>query len=137
MGPSTTTACALLIALSIGAVAVGDASALGQTTSLDREFTLAPGESASIEDTGIGVRFTSVRSDSRCPVDVNCIHAGSAQVRITVVCGESQRDHELQTGGAPVHDDDVTIALVNLQPYPHSTRATDPRDYRATLRVTR
>ena len=77
-------------------------------------YTLAPGETASVEDTGIGVRFAGVLSDSRCPMDVNCIHAGSAQVRITVIRGQTRRDHELQTGGTPVRHDDLTIALLNL-----------------------
>lgn len=128
--------CALLLALSIGAVVACDESVLGPT-SLDSEFTLAPGETASIEDTGIGVRFASVLSDSRCPVDVDCIHAGNAQVRITVVRGRTARDYELQTGGAPVRHDDVTIALVDLLPNRHSARAIDPGAYRATFRVVR
>jgi len=137
MGPSTTAACAFLLALSIGAGMPGDTSILGSTAPLDLEVTLAPGETASIENAGMAVRFTSVRSDSRCPADVRCIQAGSAVVRITVVRGPTGRDYELQTGGAPVRDDDVTIALADLRPYPHSARAIDPTEYRATLRVTR
>jgi hypothetical protein len=38
---------------------------------------------------------------------------------------------------APVRHDDLTIALVALAPYPFSGRTIAPRDYRATLRVTR
>ena len=38
---------------------------------------------------------------------------------------------------APVSFDDVQVRLVELQPYPFSSRPFDPADYRATLRVVR
>jgi hypothetical protein len=37
----------------------------------------------------------------------------------------------------PVTHDGLTISLVELQPYPFSSRTIEPGDYRATLRVTR
>jgi hypothetical protein len=37
----------------------------------------------------------------------------------------------------PVTHEDLTIALVELAPYPFSSRPIQPGDYRATLRVTR
>jgi hypothetical protein len=36
-----------------------------------------------------------------------------------------------------VQHDGVTIALVQLTPYPFSSRTIAPGDYRATLKVTR
>lgn len=126
-----------MLAIAIGASGAGDASVAGQSRSFDREFTLAPGQSARIGDTGIGVRFAGVGSDSRCPVDVDCIQAGAAVVRIAVERGRTRRDYELETGGAPVRDDDLTIALVDLLPRPHSARVIAPGDYRAIVRVRR
>jgi hypothetical protein len=37
----------------------------------------------------------------------------------------------------PVRHDEFTIALVQVAPYPFSTRMIQPDEYRATLRVTR
>lgn len=138
MGTSMTAAQSLLLACSLVAAVACDESITGPSARLEREFTLAPGEAARIEDTNIGVRFTGVRDDSRCPVDVNCIQAGTAVVRITVVDASTQRDYELRTDGrSSVRHDDLTIALVSLAPQPRSSRVIESRDYRATLRVTR
>jgi hypothetical protein len=37
----------------------------------------------------------------------------------------------------PVKHGDLTIELVQLSPYPFSSRTIQPDEYRATLRVTR
>jgi hypothetical protein len=37
----------------------------------------------------------------------------------------------------PARYGDLTIALVELAPYPFSSRTIEPDEYRATLRVTR
>ena len=47
-------------------------------------------------------------------------------------------DLELHTGSmAPVRYGSYTITLVQLQPYPFSSRTIRPDEYRATLKVTR
>ena len=112
----------------------------GPTVPLNREFELAPGGSALIEEVSVTVRFNSVASDSRCPADVVCVQAGDAVVRISVISGGRTRDYELHTAanGQPVRDGDLNIALVQLQPYPFSSRPPIAQeDYRATLKVTR
>ena len=48
------------------------------------EFLLRPGESATVEDAGLAVRFDVVASDSRCPADAVCIQLGSAEAVFTV-----------------------------------------------------
>ena len=46
--------------------------------------------------------------------------------------------YALHTGDMrPVAHDDLTIALVELSPYPFSAQPIQPGDYRATLRVSR
>jgi hypothetical protein len=110
----------------------------GPSSELDAEFTLAPGESMRITDTPLVARFNGVTGDSRCPADAVCIQGGSASVGITVRSDGSTRDYELRTGDMqPVQHDGFTISLVDLQPYPFSSRTTAPQDYRATLKVTR
>ena len=100
---------------------------------------LAPGQSAGVTEAGITIRFDGVSGDSRCPIDAICIQGGDALVRIAVIPSRGgAQDYALHTGDLrPVTHDDLTIALVELSPYPFSTRPIQPNDYRATLRVTR
>jgi hypothetical protein len=91
-----------------------------------------------VEGTSLTVRFNDVSGDSRCPADAICIQGGSADVRITALSDGSTRNYELRTGDMrPVQHDDLTISLVQLAPYPFSSRKILPEDYRVTLKVTR
>jgi hypothetical protein len=113
-------------------------SPTGPTTSLNTEFTLAPAGVMSIDGTSLTVRFNDVSGDSRCPADAICIQGGSADVRITALSNGSTRNYELRTGDMrPVQHEDLTISLVQLVPYPFSSRKILPEDYRATLKVAR
>ena len=106
-------------------------------TPVNREVVLAPGQTAEVA-TGLSVRFVSVVGDSRCPGDAICIQGGDAIVRIDIESGEDRGQRDLHTATlAPVSFDDVQLQLVELQPYPFSSRPFDPADYRATLRVIR
>ena len=106
--------------------------------SLNEEFTLAPGEITTIADAGVRIRFDRVEGDSRCPADAVCVQGGDALVHVAVLERPTERPYELHTGSMePVTHDGLTIALVQLQPYPFSSRTIEPGDYRATLRVTR
>lgn len=115
-----------------------DESVTGPSVGLDATFTLAPGEAVSIADTSLIVQFQGVEGDSRCPADAFCIQGGDAIVRVVVLSSGNRRDYELHTGSmAPVRHDGLTVALVELSPYPFSSRTIAPGDYRASLRVTR
>jgi hypothetical protein len=106
---------------------------------VSREVVLAPGQTASVTEAGIALRFDGVSGDSRCPADAICIQGGDALVQIAVLPtrGSSQA-YALHTGDLrPISHQDLTIALVELSPYPFSSRPIQPSDYRATLRVTR
>jgi hypothetical protein len=115
-----------------------DESPTGPTVPLHREFELAPGNAAVIEDASLSVRFNRVTGDSRCPADALCIQGGDAVVHLTATSARGTADYKLHTGDMrPVQHDGLIIALVQLQPYPFSSRTIAPGDYRATLRVTR
>lgn len=106
---------------------------------LNRQFELAPGQTATVEGASIRVSFLRVLGDSRCPADALCIQGGDAIVQIEVrPDGGGVRPYDLHTGDMrPVKHDDLTIELVQLAPYPFSSRTIQPDEYRATLRVTR
>ena len=77
--------------------------------------------------------------DSRCPADAICIQGGDALVRIDVQSAAAgQGTYDLHTATMqPVRHGELTIALVNLSPYPFSSRPILPDDYRATFKITR
>jgi hypothetical protein len=108
------------------------------TTPVDAEFTLAPGEARRIEGEQVTIKFVGVSGDSRCPADAICVLGGSATVAIAVASGLSTQSYDLRTGDMqPVVHEGLTIALVQLMPYPFSAKTIAPDEYRATLRVTR
>ena len=105
---------------------------------VDRQFTLAPGQSTTVAGAGVSIKFVSITGDNRCPANAICITGGSADVRIEVRRGNSTEPHDLRTGDMkPVVSKDVTIELVEVSPYPFSTSPIQPGDYRVTLRVKR
>lgn len=128
----------VVLVLAMCALAACDESPTGPTVGLNQDFVLAPGEAAKVADTGFSIRFLDVRGDSRCPADAVCILGGDAVVRIEVLSfGGGRQGYELHTGDLrPVAHEGLTIALVNLAPYPFSSQPIQPNDYRATLRVT-
>jgi hypothetical protein len=89
---------------------------------------------------GLRVRFDAVASDSRCPINATCVHAGEAVVVMTFSERSRARvQQELRTNptGSQVTHADYTISLMELQPYPFAGHPTPPSDYVATVTVTR
>jgi hypothetical protein len=130
----------LVVFCLLAATACDEKSPVGPTVSVDQQFTLSPGEAAAVEEAGINVQFVEVTGDSRCPADAVCILGGDAIVRTRVLDGGAVSEYELHTGDsnrAAVSHKQYRIGLVQLQPYPFSARPIEPRDYRATLTVTR
>lgn len=126
---------ALICLLSLAAC---DESITGPSVALNENFELQPGSSAVISGASFAVRFNRVTGDSRCPADAICIQGGDAIVSITAIDDDALVDLELHTGSmAPVRYGSYTITLVQLQPYPFSSRTIRPDEYRATLKVTR
>jgi hypothetical protein len=129
--------CALLTS-ALAAAACADATPTRTSGPVDAVFVLAPGETTEVTSAGIRVRFQGVMGDSRCPADALCIQGGDAIVRIEVSSSKTAVRYDLHTGSMqPVRRDDLTIALVQLSPYPFSSRTISPGEYRATLNVTR
>jgi len=124
----------------LAATACDEKAPTGPTVPLNQQFTLAPGETAVIDGTGLSVRFVRVTGDSRCPADALCIHRGGAIVLVRVFERAGTRDYDLHTEDsqqAGVEHGGMRISLVQLQPYPFSSRTIEPSDYRATLDVRR
>lgn len=114
----------------------------GPTVPLNAEFTLAVGQITTVNQAAINIRFVAVVEDSRCPADAICVRAGDAIVRLDVTpafAGNTVYDlHTENPKMSTATHGDVTIALLQVAPYPLSASRPIPQnEYRATLRVTR
>jgi hypothetical protein len=123
----------------VAATACLEKNPAGPTVPLNQQFTLRRGETASIDGTSVRLEFVEVTGESRCPVDVQCVRAGDAIVHVRALDGAAVADYELRAGdssrSAASHRQ-LRIELVQLDPYPVSTRTIGQDDYRATLKVT-
>lgn len=100
-------------------------------------FDLRVGESALTTD-DLRIKFDTVRSDSRCPLDAICVRAGEAVIAVTLsLAGEIPMGRELQTvpGKSQTTHSRFTITLSSLAPYPRSDRQIQQNDYIATFVV--
>ena len=108
----------------------------GPDAVVNQPFQLKIGMTATLPDEA-RLRFDNVRSDSRCPIDANCITAGDAIIAVTVLRGGGNDPHEVHANPPQSQFSyaNYVIKLTELQPYPRSDRQTKPEDYTATFVV--
>jgi len=99
-------------------------------------FVLGVGDTTTIGDLNLLVRFAQVAADSRCPTQGACVWAGDAAVvlEITPYLAASRFD-TLHTTLDPQSVDvgKVELHLVLLDPYPVTAGSIPLRAYRLTL----
>jgi hypothetical protein len=106
-----------------------------------QQFGLRVGETAGVV-TSLAialVRFNGVIQDSRCPVDVQCITAGSATVLLSVQSALSVHDITMEVppeGTVEVVVDELTVTAVGVRPNAQQGATIDPLDYVVGLTVT-
>ena len=128
---------ALTLCLVAVTAACDEKSPVGPTVAVNERFTLAPTDVVTVRDLDLSVQFVTVTGDSRCPADAPCIQEAMRSCT-SVLDGGSTSSYELHTGDssrATVTHGQVRIGLVELQPYPFSTRMI-AQDYWAAM-VTR
>ncbi len=101
-------------------------------------FTLAVGETATLEAVRTAVRFLVVSEDSRCPSQAQCVWAGDGAVVLEIApAGGDAAEHTLHTNpesgpGAMVLAG-YELTLLGLDPYPETPGDIASDKYRATL----
>ncbi|MFN4336608.1 MAG: hypothetical protein ACK4FV_03365 [Candidatus Nitrosocaldus sp.] len=108
----------------------------------DEPFTLPIGKSARIiiDEDSILVRFVDILEDSRCPIGVYCIRAGSATAMLEVTSIYGSMHIDLAVGdrhNSVVRIIGYTIRLLDVQPYPVIDKEIDKDDYTITLLVSK
>jgi hypothetical protein len=103
-------------------------------------FTLAIGQSASLNGEDLVIRFVDVIGDSRCAAGVVCIWAGEASCLVEIDYADKTFEKVLTQPGVtePAQTDfaDFTIAF-DLKPYPQAGQQTEDKDYRLDLAIAR
>jgi len=131
---------ALLFVVLLG----GHVAASAQTARVGREFNIKVGRVETLDGGGLRVRLARVASDSRCPVDVNCVWAGNAEVVFEVGARgwRGRQTLRLNTNASPERPGEgrygrYTLKLVGLTPQPRSKRKIPAGRYTATLLVSK
>jgi hypothetical protein len=103
-----------------------------------REFDLGVGQEVQVQGTSLSVRFIGVSEDSRCAVDVQCVWAGNAIVRLALsATGTTGTEAALNTTLDPKSATfaGYSVRLAGLKPLPRSGTAMPVNSYVATLEI--
>jgi len=130
----------ICLALTMFIVLAGCAQPAAAEVSLDRQFTLSPGQSATIVGENLSLKFVEVVSDSRCPKGATCIWAGEASCSVEITKSGSTFTKVLTQPGttAPAEATFTNYDIAfDLQPYPELGKQTDKNDYHLQLTVSK
>jgi hypothetical protein len=101
-------------------------------------FSLPLGQTASVKGTDVRLTFKDVRTDSRCPVDVQCVWAGEAKIGV-LISQKGMADETKVLSLTPAESQATTgnlrIRFVGLAPVPRQADAGTARAYVAQLVV--
>ena len=113
--------------------------------SLNVPFELDYGQEAVLDETNLRIEFSMLAEDSRCAVNVDCIHAGRAGVILTVLDGQSVRNQLVAfipgLVATPyqfndiIQFQDLRFRLLRVDPYPREGITPTPADYSILLQV--
>ena len=131
----------LLLAPALLLMAASGCERTDKAFQLNTPFTLQPGQTVACDCGGLSLTFREVVEDSRCPKGVNCIQAGQAVARLSILHNDQNQTISLTVPGLSEEAGTIATAgnyqiqLQRLEPYPEEGDSLDPEDYRATLVV--
>ncbi len=103
-------------------------------------FQIRVGETVGVETPSaiVLVQLSDVLDDSRCPVNVTCIEAGHATVRLAVQTALAVQDVDIEVppgGETEVVVEEVTVTVLGLNPEAQEGVTINLLDYLIALRV--
>ena len=121
---------------------------------VDSEFTLAPDQTVTIENTGLNIRLIGITGDERCPSEFECAMSGPVSLSIAVQKdSEASVEFALQTftsnnGRAPdgpfegiedrIEYEGYSIQVKSILPYPaKSFDEIKDSEYRVSFLMTK
>lgn len=108
----------------------------GGTCVADTSATLHAGLSQRVTGAGISITPLAVVSESRCPVDVQCIWAGTVELEMRVEDGTSTNKFTLKLGESTTTKN-ATITFSAVSPERHSGVKTLAAAYQFTFEVSK
>jgi hypothetical protein len=93
-------------------------------------FDLPLGQTAAVKGSDIRLTFKDVRTDSRCPVDVQCVWAGEAEIGVVISGNGTTEETKVLTltpTDGQVTAGNLRIRFVGLTPVPRQTDVDTPR----------
>ena len=119
-------------------IGLNAASADPAKVSLDKEFSLGIGQTASIEGEKLVIKFMAVLEDSRCPINVVCVWAGNGKVELEAIDIDGQNktvslNTEDEPGAATLKGH--KLKLISLRPPRIDGVPISSGDYSVRLRV--
>jgi hypothetical protein len=104
---------------------------------LPATVTLALGQDVRIRSPDLVIRFLAIVDDTRCPVDVTCVQAGTVNLRFGAsVAGGPESGFFLKLGES-ISSLGVVLRIERVTPERRSTvPVIPPKDYRVTLGIT-
>jgi hypothetical protein len=110
-------------------------------TSLNKEFTLAIGQTATISVEKLDIKFLDVTEDSRCPKDVTCIWAGQVNCSLEITHAVVTEQVKLTQLGLNDANAGQTVSgysyAFTVEPYPESGKQIVKEDYRLRMTVSK
>lgn len=129
----------LLVILTTVSLLIGCTGSNTVKTSLDEEFTLAIGQTASISDENLKIKFLDVTADSRCAKDVQCPWAGEVKCLLKITSDGAAQQIEMKQPGLSNSDAGQKVGnytyKFTVEPYPESTKEIQKADYRLIMTV--
>lgn len=104
-----------------------------EVTQAGNEVTLSIGQTGYAN--GVRITLNKKISDSRCPVDVECIVAGFTSFEVTLKTDTDQEVVTLASNQAPYAIDAFKVSIINVTPTTKSTVVIEPSQYKVTFKV--
>lgn len=97
------------------------------------DLILGIGQEAKIG--GLNIKINKLTQDSRCPIDVVCIQAGSVSVSATFIDKTHSETMNISSDKGPYNFGDYAVSIVSVTPATKSTKQISPNEYRITFHV--
>jgi hypothetical protein len=108
---------------------------------LNQEFSLSPGQSATVTGENLVIKFVEVISDGRCPKEAICIWPGEANCLTEITTRPESIFLKMLTQPGPFKTAKTSFAnyeiTFDLQPYPELGKAVDKKDYHLLLAISK
>ena len=103
-------------------------------------ITVAYQDTVVYSEEGISLAFDSLLSESRCPINAECVWEGDAELRFTFLKDQKNAIIELHSNTSFTTDTTVFryhIELIDVHPHPHTDSSYVADDYSAVISITR